>query len=32
MDEYKMWTKIKEQDRYCIFCGRKVEPWKEIFQ
>ena len=28
MDEYKMRTKIKEQDRYCIFCGRKVEPWE----
>lgn len=31
MDEYKMWEKIKEQDRYCIFCGRKVEPWEADF-
>lgn len=31
MDEYKMWAKIKEQDKYCIFCGRKVEPWEGDF-
>lgn len=31
MDEYKAWSKIKEQDRYCIFCGRKVEPWEGDF-
>lgn len=24
MDEYKMWSKIKEQDKYCVFCGRQV--------
>lgn len=31
MDEYKAWSKIKEQDRYCVFCGRKVEPWEGDF-
>lgn len=24
MDEYKAWSKIKEQDKYCVFCGRQV--------
>lgn len=25
--EIKYWGKIKEIDRYCIFCGRKLGPW-----
>lgn len=24
--EIKYWGKIKKSDRYCIYCGREVDP------